>query len=205
MKRLYSEKVRHKVTREEALEAVRKLLQYIGEDPDRPGLLKTPERVIKAWENDWGAGYNTKFINKQMKSILGGQFEDGAEKVNEMVIMKDITFNSCCEHHMAIFSGTANIAYIPDGKILGLSKLIRIVDLFSKKLQVQERLTNQIADFIDSNCYPIGVGVVLKAKHSCIETRGIHRPGSETITSALRGEMLTKHEVRAEFLKLIGM
>jgi GTP cyclohydrolase IA len=189
-------------SRQDALEAVRTLISYIGEDPDRPGLLKTPERVIRAWEQDLAIGYNKKYIRKQTESILGGQFEDGAEEVSEMIVVRDIPFHSCCEHHMLIFSGLVSIGYIANGKILGLSKLVRIVDLFSKRLQVQERLTNQIANFIEEKCKPIGVGVIIVGKHSCMEARGVRRI-APAITSALRGEMLDKPEVREEFLKLV--
>lgn len=193
-----------KPSREEALEAIRVLLSYIGEDVGRPGLLKTPERVIRAWEESWGAGYSENYIESQTQSILNGQFEDGAEEADEMIILKDIPFTSFCEHHLGLIEGKASVAYIPDGKILGLSKLARVVDLFASRLQVQERLTNQVANFLDENCKPVGVGVVMEATHSCISSRGVHKPGITTVTSALRGEMKSEPEVRAEFLRLIG-
>jgi GTP cyclohydrolase I len=189
--------------RTEALAAVRTIIRYIGEDPDREGLQKTPDRVIRAWEHDWGIGYDQSFINAQRESILGGNFADGAERVSEMVAVNAIPFHSNCEHHMANFSGEVSVAYIPDGRILGLSKFARIVDLFSKRLQVQERLTNDIADFIDENCSPIGVGVVIKATHTCICSRGVSKSGAWAVSSALRGEMLEKPEVRAEFFSLV--
>lgn len=197
-------KKKKKPTEEQARQAVRTLISWIGDDPDRAGLLDTPKRVLKAWKKEWGAGYRRSYIRIQRASILKGQFNDGAERVNEMVAVTGIQFHSFCEHHLAVFNGQVSIAYIPNGKILGLSKLARVVDLFSKRLQVQERLTNQIADFINKECCPIGVGVVIRASHSCIGSRGVHQPGVEAVTSALRGEMYTRPEVRQEFLKLVG-
>lgn len=195
----------NKPTRNQALEAVRTLLAYIGEDITREGLLKTPERVIKAWEVDWARGYDKKYIQQQTLSILGAQFEDGAENYDTMILMKKIRFHSHCEHHLAPFSGTVDIAYIPSeqGRILGLSKLARVVNLFSRKLQVQERMTTQIADFIQIHCKPIGIGVVVKATHGCMCSRGVRQFDTEAVTSALRGEMLTEQAVRQEFLSLV--
>jgi GTP cyclohydrolase I len=193
------------IKRELALQAIRDLIIFIGDDPDRPGLVKTPERVIRAWEQDWGQGYSSKWIEEQKTSILNAQFSDGADGYSTMAIVRDIPFYSFCEHHLAQFSGKVNIGYIPQvqGTILGLSKLSRIVNLFSKRLQVQERLTTQIADFINDHIQPIGVGVVIVASHSCMTSRGVRVHGTDAVTSALRGEMLTKPEVRQEFLKLI--
>jgi GTP cyclohydrolase I len=172
-----------------------RLLQYIGEDPKRGGLLDTPKRVAKAWEH-WASGYKAD-IPKLLKT-----FEDGADGCDEMVVVKDIPFYTHCEHHMAPFFGTATIAYIPDGKIVGLSKLPRVVNAFARRLQVQERLTNQIADAIQTNLQPKGVGVVIRARHLCMESRGIQQQGHHTITSALRGVMRESAEARAEFLDL---
>lgn len=160
--------------------------------------------MIRAWENDLALGYNKKYVKEETDSILNGQFDDGAEEASELIAVKDIPFYSCCEHHMLIFTGRVSIGYIPNGRILGLSKLVRIVNIYSRRLQVQERLTNQIADFIDKHCSPIGVGVVIRASHSCMEARGVSTHGTEAVTSALRGEMYTKPEVRNEFLKLVG-
>lgn len=193
-----------KPNREQALEAIRVLLSYIGENPDRPGLVETPDRVIRAWEQDWGIGYNQEFIKLQTESIKKGRFEDGAEDVDEMVCVKDISFTSHCEHHMAQFTGTVDIAYIPVKAILGLSKLVRVVELFSKRLQVQERLTNQIANFINESCHPVGVGVVIRATHSCMCSRGVKQHATLAVTSALRGQILERAEVRDEFLRLVG-
>ena len=190
-------------SREQALSAVRTIIKYIGENPDRPGLVKTPERVIRAWE-EWTEGYNKKYIQKQTLSILNGQFDDGAEQASEMICVQDVKTWSHCEHHLAEFAISADVAYIPSkgGKILGLSKLVRVVEMFSKRLQVQERLTNQIADFIQIHCRPLGVGVVIRAEHSCMRTRGVKSFSAFATTSALRGEFLTVPEVRSEFLQL---
>jgi GTP cyclohydrolase I len=192
-------------TREEAIEAVKTILTYIGEDPNRPGLVKTPERFIKAWEQDWGLGYNGQYIANQETSILNGQFD--AESYDAMLCVRKIRFNSFCEHHLAIFSGSIDIAYIPckGGKILGLSKLVRVVDLFSKRLQVQERLTTQIADFIQVHCQPLGVGVISKATHSCMCSRGVKQFETESIASALQGEFLNVPAVKDEFFRLVEM
>jgi GTP cyclohydrolase I len=174
--------------------AVRALLQFIGEDLDRGGLLETPARVVKAWK-EWTAGY------KQDVNLLLKTFQDGGEKCDEMVIRKDIPFFSHCEHHMAPFFGHATVAYLPDGKVVGLSKIDRVVDMFARRLQVQERLTNQIADAIEGGLGAKGVGVIIKARHFCIESRGVCKHNSETLTSALRGEF-REAAVRAEFLSL---
>jgi len=195
-----------KPNRAQALSAVRTLLDYIGEDSTREGLVKTPERVIKAWEQEWGIGYNRQFIREQTLSILGAEFNDGSENYDQMICVRKIAFTSHCEHHLAEFTGTVAIAYIPsedNPKILGLSKLVRIVNMFSRRLQVQERLTNQIADFLNIHCKPRGVGVIVRAKHSCMCSRGVRQYDTEAVTSALRGEMLTEQSVREEFLSLV--
>ena len=204
-KQLRWPKIEKKPTAAEAVIAIRTLIKYIGDDPDRSGLLNTPLRVIKAWKNDWGLGYDPFYVRNQTKSILGGQFDDEAESYNAMICVRKINFDSFCEHHMAIFSGTVDIAYIPtpDGKILGLSKLVRVVNIFSKRLQIQERLTTQIADFIEEKCNPIGVGVIVRAKHSCMCSRGVKQHETEAVTSALRGEIYSEPEVRDEFLRLV--
>ncbi|MDZ4343966.1 MAG: GTP cyclohydrolase I FolE [Candidatus Binatia bacterium] len=173
-----------------------RLLQYIGEDPTRGGLKETPARFLKAWR-EWTEGYG---INP---STVLKHFEDGAEKVDEMVLLKDIPVFSHCEHHLAPFFGVAHVGYIPNGKIVGLSKLSRLVDVFAHRLQVQERLTIQIADALNECLNPKGVAVVLECRHMCMESRGIRRSGATTMTSAMRGVMLSKPEARAEFLSLI--
>lgn len=172
-----------------------RLLEYVGEGTAREGLKETPARVLKAWDH-WTSGYD-----KDPKDILK-VFEDGAKEYDEMVIVKDIPLYSKCEHHMADIFGTATIAYIPDGRIVGLSKLSRLVDMFARRLQVQERLTAQIAEALNEHLCPKGVGVVIKARHMCMESRGICQQGHHTITSALKGAIKTDERARAEFLAL---
>lgn len=173
---------------------VTRLLQFVGEDVEREGLRETPARVVKAWE-EWTSGYS---MNPE--DILK-TFEDGATNVNEMVMVKDIPLYSKCEHHLADIFGTATVAYIPDGKIVGLSKLNRLVDCFARRLQVQERLTTQIADSIMQHLNPKGVGVIVTARHMCMESRGVRQHGHSTTTSALRG-VFENGTVRSEFLHL---
>lgn len=174
---------------------ITRMLQFIGEDPARGGLAETPRRVARAWQF-WCSGYN-----KDPKSVLK-VFEDGAKGCDEMVLVRDIPIYSHCEHHLAPIFGTASIAYIPDGRIVGLSKLSRLADVFARRLQVQERMTNQIADALDEHLKPKGVGVVIKARHLCMESRGVCQQGHVTITSALRGAIKERPEARAEFLDL---
>lgn len=174
---------------------IKQLLPFIDTNHHREGLADTPHRVAKAWAK-WTEGYYM-----DAASILK-VFEDGAEKCDEMVIVKDIPIYSKCEHHLADIFGTATIAYIPNGKIVGLSKLSRLAEMFSRRLQVQERLTNQIADAIEEHLGAKGVGVVIRARHMCMESRGICQQGHHTITSALRGVMKDNHEARSEFMSL---
>lgn len=175
---------------------VTRLLQYVGEDSTRGGLVETPKRVIKAWEH-WASGYN-----KNPDDILK-VFEDGGEAYDQMVTVKDIPIYSHCEHHLAPFFGTCTISYIPNGKIVGLSKLSRLADMYSKRLQVQERLTNQIANAIMQYLNPLGVGVHIKARHLCMESRGICQQGHHTITTALLGEMKENPQTRDEFMSTV--
>lgn len=170
------------------------LFEVIGEVP-REGLCETPARVVKAWKY-WTSGYNLK-----PEDILK-VFKDGADGCDQMVVRKDIPIYSHCEHHMAAIIGKCTIAYIPDGKIVGLSKMDRLADMYARRLQVQERMTNQIADAMFNILEPKGVGVWISARHLCVESRGVNNSNSETITTALRGEMLTQPETRAEFLAL---
>lgn len=169
-------------------------MNNLDPNPTRQGLEETPERVAKAMQF-WTSGYD-----KDPASVLK-VFEDGGENYDEMVMVKDIPIYSRCEHHMASIFGTATIAYIPDGKIVGLSKLSRLADIFARRLQVQERLTAQIADSLWKHLEPKGVGVILRCRHECMEARGLCQQGHHTITSALRGVMSTG-EPRAEFLEL---
>jgi GTP cyclohydrolase I len=181
----------------EDLQAVRRLLAYIGEDPDREGLLETPARFLKAWE-EYTRGYR---MNPE--EILKS-FEDGAQRVDEMVIVRDIPVYSLCEHHLAPFFGKAYVGYVPDKRILGLSKISRLVEIYGRRLQVQERLTNQIADALDTHLKPLGVAVVIECRHMCMESRGVRHTGTATVTSALRGNIKTNADTRREFLSLIG-
>lgn len=175
-------------------DTVRRMLQFIGDDASRGGLDETPARVAKAWEF-WGRGYTMD------PAAILKTFEDGAQNVNEMVMVRDIPFYTHCEHHMAPFFGTATIAYIPDGRIVGLSKLSRLLDCFAARLQVQERLTTQVADSLMEHLKPKGCGVIINARHLCMESRGVCKQGHSTTTSALRGVML-EGEPRQEFLSL---
>jgi GTP cyclohydrolase IA len=172
---------------------VTRLLQFVGEDPAREGLKETPKRVTKAWEH-WCSGY------KMQPAEILKAFEDGAEKCDEMVVVEHIPIYSHCEHHLAPIFGHATIAYIPDKRIVGLSKLNRLAEVFALRLQVQERMTNQIADALMEHLKPRGCGVVVRARHMCMESRGV-RQNSLTTTSALRG-VFTDSTVRAEFLSL---
>jgi len=174
--------------------AVQQILLAIGEDIDREGLKKTPERVARMYAE-----------------LLGGTFEDPGvhlrsvftEKYDEIVLLRDIPFHSVCEHHLLPFIGKAHVAYLPTGKVLGVSKLARIVDTFAHRLQAQERLTGQIADFLMQNLKPLGVAVVLQASHSCMTIRGIQKPGSLMVTSALRGIFKRDARSRNEVLSLM--
>ena len=179
------------------VEIVRQLLRLIGEDPDREGLQETPLRFLKAMA-EYTRGYREK-----PESVLM-VFEDGGEGVDEMVIVRDIPVYSLCEHHLAPFFGKAYVGYVPDKKILGLSKISRLVEVSSRRVQVQERLTNQIADALAKHLQPLGVAVVIECRHLCMESRGVKHAGSSTVTSALRGSIKKNADTRKEFLSLIG-
>ncbi|MDB5135952.1 MAG: cyclohydrolase [Mucilaginibacter sp.] len=171
------------------------ILKQIGENPDREGLLKTPERVAKALL------YLTHGYDLNAKEILtSAMFK---EEYSQMVIVKDIEVYSMCEHHMLPFFGKAHIAYIPNGYVVGLSKIPRIVDVFARRLQVQERLTNEIRDCIQDTLHPLGVGIVIECRHLCMSMRGVQKQNSVTTTSAFTGEFL-KEKTRTEFLNLIS-
>lgn len=176
-------------------DAVTRLIQYIGEDPAREGLKDTPARVVKAWA-EWGAGY------KQDPGAVLKVFEDGAQAYDEMVVVRDIPLVSTCEHHLAPFMGSAHVGYVPDGRVVGLSKLARLVEVFARRLQVQERLTAQIADALMDHVQPLGAAVMIRAEHTCMSTRGVKVHGAATVTSALRGCIKDKPEARAEFMEL---
>ena len=173
----------------------RRLLSSLGEDPDRPGLRETPQRVARAWQH-WTSGY------QQDPTEILKVFEDGAEQYNELIVVRNIPVYSHCEHHLAPFFGKATVGYLPNGKIVGLSKLTRLVDIFSKRLQVQERMTMQIANALMEVLEPKAVGVVVKCRHMCMESRGIRTPGEETVTSSMLGELQPNLGMRTEFLAL---
>lgn len=178
-------------------QAVAQILQAVGEDAGREGLLKTPERVAKAY------GHLLKGYNESADEVLNSAIFN--ESYSEMVIVKDIEVYSLCEHHMLPFFGKAHVAYIPDGKIIGLSKIPRVVDVFSKRLQVQERLTIEIRDSIQKALNPVGVAVVLDCHHLCMQMRGVSKQNSTTVTSAFSGEFLTNDTTRKEFVSLLQL
>ncbi len=173
----------------------RRLLVSLGEDPNRAGLVETPSRLVTAWKY-WTSGY------AQDPAELLKVFEDGAEEYNELIVIRGIPVYSHCEHHLAPFFGKATIGYVPNGKIVGLSKLTRLVNCFSRRLQVQERLTIQIANALMTHLEPKAAGVVIRCRHMCMESRGISTEGEETITSAMLGELQPNLALRTEFLAL---
>ncbi|HRZ09461.1 MAG TPA: GTP cyclohydrolase I FolE [Gemmatimonadales bacterium] len=175
--------------------AVRDMLELVGEDPDRDGLLKTPERVERAMR------WLTRGYDLDAAEVIGDALFE--ETHQNMIVVRDIEFYSMCEHHMLPFFGKAHVAYIPDGRIVGLSKVARVVDVFARRLQVQERLTDQIAEALDDALAPRGVGVVLEASHFCMMMRGVEKQGSRTLTSALRGAFREDASTRDEFLRLV--
>ena len=186
-----------KVTRSDAEQAIATLLNWIGEDPSREGLVKTPARVAAAYE-DWFRGYNDdpdQYMNRTFTEIDG---------YDEMVILKDIRFESHCEHHMAPIIGKVHIGYLPDKRVIGISKLARVVESYSKRLQVQERMTAQIAHCIHDALKPKGVGVIVEASHQCMTTRGVNKAGVSMITSQLLGHFRTDARTRSEFLNIVG-
>lgn len=178
-------------------EAVKTLLTFIGEDPEREGLIETPDRFLKACKH-WFAGYK-----KKPEDVLK-VFEDGAEGCNEMILVDNVPIFSHCEHHICPIIGVAHVAYIPNGKIIGLSKIPRLVDIYMRRMQVQERLTTQIADALQKHLDPKGVAVVIRARHLCMESRGVQVVGAATTTSALRGCFMNEPETRAEFFAAVN-
>ncbi|WP_294346498.1 GTP cyclohydrolase I FolE [Prosthecochloris sp.] len=176
--------------------AVYTMLEGIGEDPEREGLLKTPERVARSMRF-LTKGYRQNPVEMLQKAVF-------TESYDEMVLVKDIELFSMCEHHMLPFFGKAHVAYIPNGKIVGISKLARVVEVYARRLQVQERLTQQVRDIIQDVLNPRGVGVVIEAKHMCMVMRGVEKQNSTTTTSAMSGEFLSSQSTRSEFLRLIN-
>ena len=174
-----------------------KLLEEIGEDPKREGLIKTPLRVAKAW-NFFSNGYKQNLDDIINNAIFN-------EDSKDMVVVRDVEFFSLCEHHLLPFFGKAHVAYIPDGKVIGLSKIPRIIDMFSRRLQVQERLTRQISETVKDVLEPVGVAVIMEGQHMCMQMRGVEKQSSLATTSSMLGKFRESDRTRAEFLSIIGL
>ena len=185
------------VKNEKIAELTKLLLKEIGEDPDREGLIKTPSRVSKAW-SFFSRGYN-----QNVDEIINDAIFN--ENAKDMVVVRDVEFFSLCEHHLIPFFGKAHVAYIPNGKVVGLSKIPRIIDMFSRRLQVQERLTRQIAETIQDVLEPIGVAVIMEGQHMCMQMRGVEKQNSLTTTSSMLGKFRQSDRTRAEFLSIIRL
>ncbi|HEX5960053.1 MAG TPA: GTP cyclohydrolase I FolE [Rhodanobacteraceae bacterium] len=186
------------VSREQALDAVRTLLRWAGDEPTREGLLDTPKRVVDAY-SEWFSGYH-----EDPQEYLRRTFEEVAG-YDEMIVLRDIQFESFCEHHLAPIIGRAHVGYVPDGKVVGISKLARVVDAFAHRMQVQEKLTAQVANCINTVLAPRGIGVVIDATHQCMTTRGVHKRGVSMVTSQMLGSFREDARTRAEFLKFIDI
>ena len=184
-------------SREEVEEAVRTLIRWAGDDPTRPGLVGTPDRVARAYE-EYFRGYKDNPFD-----LLGRTFDE-TEGYDEMVVLKDIPFASHCEHHIAPIIGRAHVAYLPEAKVVGISKLARLVEVFGKRLQIQEKMTAQIANTLNEVLEPKGVAVVIEAAHECMTTRGIDKPGVNMVTSRMLGAFRDDANTRREFLAMIG-
>ena len=187
-----------KPTREEAEAAVKTLISWAGDNPNREGLIETPKRVVKSYE-EFYSGYD-----QDPEEILSKVFEE-VEGYDEIIIVKDIRLESHCEHHMVPILGKAHVAYIPDQRVVGISKLARVVDLFAKRLQTQETMTAQIADTIDRVLKPKGVAIVIDAAHQCMSSRGVHKTGTSTVTSRMLGAFRENPKSRMEFMNLIAL
>lgn len=185
------------VGEEVAMAAVRALLEYIGEDPDREGLQDTPRRVVAALD------FATQGYHLDPCKVLATTF--AADGYDQMVLLRDVEFFSRCEHHMEPFHGLAHIAYVPNKRVVGLSKLARLVDMYAQRLQIQERMTAQVADALNKHLKPQGVAVAVEAKHFCMLCRGVEKQSSSMVTSALRGVFKTQAAARAEFFSMIGL
>jgi len=185
-------------SRADAEEAVRTLIQWAGDDPDREGLVGTPARVVRAYE-EWFAGYLQK-----PREYLQRTFEEVAG-YDEIVLLRDVRFESHCEHHLAPIIGRVHIGYLPHDRVVGISKLVRLVDVYAKRMQVQEKMTAEIADCLNGVLKPRGVGVVIEAAHQCMTTRGVHRPGVTMVTSRMLGTFRTRAETRQEFLSALKL
>ena len=189
---------RARPTKEQAEQAVRTLLAYTGDDPEREGLLGTPDRVVRAYD-EWFSGYQD-----DPKELLRRTFHE-VEGYDEIVLLKDIPFESHCEHHLAPIIGQAHIGYLPDRRVVGISKLARVLEAYAKRLQIQEKMTAQIANAIQDVLQPRGVAVVLEASHQCMTTRGVNKPGVSMVTSQMLGAFREDPTTRKEFLGLLGM
>jgi GTP cyclohydrolase I len=184
-------------SRAEAEAAVRTLLRWTGDDPDREGLADTPARVVRAYE-EFFAGYETDPVE-----LLARSFEE-TDGYDEMVVLRDIRLESHCEHHVVPIIGRAHIAYLPAGRVVGISKLARVLEVYAKRLQIQEKLTAQVANAIQDVLKPLGVAVVMEASHQCMTTRGVHKPGVSMVTSTMLGCFRDDHATRREFLSIIN-
>lgn len=184
-------------SREEALEAVRTLLRWAGDDPDREGLQGTPDRVVRAY-GEWFSGYTVDPVE-----VLSRTFEE-TDGYDELVLLKDIQFESYCEHHLAPIIGKAHIGYLPERRVVGISKLARVLEVYARRLQIQEKMTARIATTIQEVLQPRGVAVVIEATHQCMTTRGVHRPGVTMVTSQMLGVFRENPATRREFLSLVG-
>lgn len=193
-----AEDTRQGVSRAQAEDAIRILLRWAGDDPTREGLIDTPKRVVKAY-GDWFSGYAT-----DPEDYLKRTFEE-VEGYDEMVVLRDIPFESHCEHHMAPIIGKAHVGYLPEGRVVGISKLARVVDAYARRFQVQEKMTAQIARCIEHALRPRGVGVVIEAQHECMTTRGIHKRGVSMVTSKMLGTFREDARTRNEFLRFIDV
>jgi GTP cyclohydrolase I len=185
-------------TRDEAEEAVRTLIRWAGDDPDREGLLDTPRRVVKSYD-EFFAGYL-----EDPREILSRTFEE-VDGYDEMIVLTDIRFESHCEHHMVPIIGKVHVAYLPDKRVVGISKLARLVEVYAKRLQIQEKMTVQIADTLSDVLQPLGVAVVIEASHQCMTTRGVHKAGVSMVTSRMVGAFRDHGETRRELLAIIGL
>ena len=190
--------VHERPTESQVHDAVRTLIRWAGDDPEREGLLETPARVARAY-GEFFQGYT-----QDPEEILQTTFEE-VEGYDEMVLLRDIRFESHCEHHMAPIIGRAHVGYLPKSRVIGISKLARVVDAYARRLQIQEKMTVQIARAIDEVLQPKGVGVVIEASHQCMTTRGVHKPGTSMVTSRMLGRFRSDAATRREFLALIGV
>ncbi|MFT0170359.1 GTP cyclohydrolase I FolE [Paraburkholderia mimosarum] len=184
-------------TRDQAEEAVRTLIRWAGDDPEREGLIQTPARVARAYR-EFFAGYESDPMQ-----ILATTFSE-VDGYDEMVVLKDIRFESYCEHHMVPIIGRGHVAYLPEHRVVGISKLARLVDVYAKRLQIQEKMTVQIADALNTVLQPKGVAVILEAAHQCMSTRGVHKPGASLVTSRMLGAFRDDPSTRREFLSIVG-